>query len=369
VVQPGIPFDPTAAAFFQANELKPDNLAAATSRLFLGVKVECANCHDHPFATWKRQQFWEYAAFFSGVQPQQVRGGVVAPGQEMADRKEIKIPGTDKTVTARFLDGTEPNWKDGVSVRATLAEWLTSPENPYFARATANRLWGHFFGIGLIDPVDELGEDNPPSHPELLDELGRSLARKNFDLKFLIKAITASKAYQLTSRQTHASQEDVRSCGRMNVKGMTPEQLFDSLALATGYRETGQGQPRGIQPFGNARAEFLSKFANYSDKRTEYQTSILQALTLMNGRVVSDSTSVDLTRSQAFAAVLTMPRADDRGRLNAIYLMALSRPMRPSEEARLVPYVSKGGPSGDPQKALADVFWAVLNSSEFILNH
>jgi hypothetical protein len=369
VVQPGNPFDPTPVAFFQANELKPDNLAAATSRIFLGVKLECAGCHDHPFATWKREQFWQYAAFFSGVQPQQVRQGQVVPQQDVADRKEIQIPGTDKTVQARFLDGAEPTWKADVSVRATLAEWLTSPENPYFARATANRLWGHFFGIGLIDPVDEFGEDNPASHPEVLDELGRGLARKNFDLKFLIRTLTASKAYQRTSRQTHASQDDVRAFGRMQVKGMTPEQLFDSLALATGYKEQPPVPGRGFNPLGSARAEFLAKFANYSDKRTEYQTSILQALTLMNGRVVADSTSVDLTRSMAFAAILTKPFTDDRGRLNDLYVMTLSRPMRPSEEARLVPYVSKGGPSGDSKKALADVFWALLNSSEFIMNH
>jgi hypothetical protein len=362
------PEDRTAVAFYQANELKPENLVAATSRIFLGVKLECAQCHDHPFGRWSRRQFWEYTAFFSGIRPRQVRAGVFSPALDNPEVHAIQIPGTEKTVEARFLDGARPEWKPKVSARARLAEWMTAADNPYFARAAANRLWAHFFGIGLVEPVDDLGTENAPSHPELLDELAQAFVRSGFDPKFLIRAITASRTYQLTSAGGHPGPDDPRLFARMALKGLTPEQVFDSLATATGYRE---GQvamlPDGFARVPSPRAGFLARFANASDKRTEHRTSILQALALMNGRFVADATSPE--QSQALAAVLDSPFMDNRQRLDTVFLAALSRPMRPAEAARLLPYVEKGGPSGDPRKALADVFWALLNSSEFILNH
>jgi hypothetical protein len=362
-------FDQGAAAFYQANELLPENVASAASRVFLGVKLECAQCHDHPFAQWKKTQFWEYAAFFSGLRPQVARQGAFSPAQDNAERHEIKIPNTETTVQARYLDGKQPKWDKKPNARKTVAEWMTAADNPYFARAAANRLWAHFFGVGIIDPVDDLGTDNLPSHPELLDELAAELARHRFDLKFLVRAITASKTYQLTSAATHESQNEPQAFARMMLKGLTPEQVFDSLMTATGYREAraGEAVPPGFLNPGTARAEFLSKFANSSDKRTEHQTSILQALSLMNGKFVADATG--LQSSGTLGALLDVPFMDNRGRLDALYLAALSRPMRPQEAARLVPYVNKGGPSGDSRKALADVYWALLNSSEFILNH
>ncbi len=138
------PVDNTGQAFFQANELKPENLAAATSRLFLGVKLECAQCHNHPFAKWQRKQFWEFAAFFSGVGPQAPQQGQVVdddggliPASDAAHRHDIKMPNSEKVVQARVLDGKKPVWKEDVPTRVALAEWMTSPDNPYFARTAA----------------------------------------------------------------------------------------------------------------------------------------------------------------------------------------------------------------------------------------
>lgn len=355
-------------AFYQANEFKPENIAARASRAFLGVNLECAQCHNHPFGQWKRQQFWEFAAFFAGIQGQGQNGFFFA-GQEKPDTREIKIPDTEKLVQARFLDGTEPKWKSDTATRATLAEWLTSTQNPYFARNAANRLWAHFFGIGLVEPVDEFSDENKPSNPELLDELARQLTAHDFDLKYLVKAITLSKTYQLQSAETDKSQNDPRLFAKMAVKGMTPEQLFDSVAAATYYRETqpaNQGRVAVFNQQGGARAEFLAKFAS-QDKKTEHQTSILQALALMNGRLIGDVTSVD--RSQLFAGVLDYPFKDDAQRIDTLYLSTLSRKPTAAEAAKLMDYVKSGGPKGDSKAALADVFWALLNSSEFILNH
>jgi hypothetical protein len=347
-------------AFYQNNEFKPENLAASTSRLFLGVKLECAQCHDHPFNQYTRMQFWELAAFFTGIQRQPRGGFGAAP-------PVLRIPGTNKEVRPRFLDGQEPKSQGGKNNRELLADWLTRPDNPYFARAAANRMWAHFFGIGLIEPVDEPGDDNPPSHPELLDELAREFAAHKFDLKFLVRAITASRTYQLSSTCTDATQNEPRLFARMAVKGLTPEQLFDSLVTATGYRDPTRANPRGFVGPNTPRGEFLAKFAS-QDKRTETHTSILQALALMNGKFIADATSI--SNSETLAAVLDSPFFDTpEKQIEALYLASLSRKPRPAELAPLVNYVTGGGPKKDPRSALADVFWALLNSSEFILNH
>ncbi len=376
---------PTAVGFYLAKELKPEELAASTSRLFLGFKLECAQCHNHPFASWKRDQFWSYAAFFASVEGRR-QGQFTLPGQEKPERRELTIPGTDKVVKAKFLDGKDPVWKPDATPRATLADWMTAADNPYFAKAAVNRLWAYFFGTGLIDPVDEMvGSDNTASHPELLDELARELAAHQFDLKFLVRAITASRAYQLSSAATHKSQDDPRLFARMAVKGLSAEQLFDSLAQATGYQPSAAPvNPRAlVLGAGNpTRTEFLTKFANQSDKSTEVQTSILQALALMNGRFIADATSLE--RSETLAALVDAPFLDTAGRIEALYLATLSRKPRPKEIERLVKYVEKGGATegasgrhepADAGKekqynqALADVFWALLNSGEFFLNH
>jgi hypothetical protein len=347
-----------AAVFFQANEFKPENLAAATSRLFLGMKLECASCHDHPFDKWKRKQFWEFTAFFSGVQP---------TGDEVKERREIMIPSTGATVSAGFLDGTRPSWKPDASTRETLADWVTSPNNPYFARTIVNRMWAHFMGTGIVDPVDDFTIDNMPTHPELLDVLAKQFVAHKYDLKYLIRAITLSKTYQLTSKLTHPSQLEPGSFARMSLKGLTAEQFFDSLALATGYRETEQSaDPRRFG--GNSpRADFLARFANTVGRRTEPQTSILQALAMMNGRFVQDLTSVD--RGELLGAVIDFPHKSDTERVEVLYLSTLSRQPRPEELARTLKYIETGGPGGDKRKAIADVFWALLNSSEFLFNH
>jgi hypothetical protein len=346
----------SAAVFYQANENKPENLAGSTARLFLGVQLECAQCHDHPFARWTRTQFWEYAAFFTDVTPPQGRQGAPAPAPV---RGEIKVPGRDKAVRARFLDGKQPEWKDKAGTRPTLAEWMTAAENPYFASAGVNRLWTHFFGTGLVNPGDSAADDRPASHRELLDELARQFAAHKYDLKFLIRALTASQAYQRTSALSHPSQKDPRLFARMPLRGMSSEQLFDSLAQATEYEEALAGGP---QP---ARGLFLARFAA-QEQKTDYQTSILQALYLMNNEFVADRTSLQKNKT---LATLAEQRTSTARKVESLYLVVLSRKPWPQESERFVKYVEKGGSAGDPKKALADVFWVLLNSPEFLLNH
>lgn len=361
--QPGS--DVTPVSFYQAKQLKPENLAAGTARMFLGVRIECAQCHDHPFDTWKREQFWGYAAFFAGLE-QQGAAGVMNSIRELFDRRDLTIPGTSTTAPASFLDGQKPQWKFRVSSRVTLTEWLVTRDNPYFARTAVNRLWGQFFGLGIVNPVDDFTADNPPSHPELLDDLARDFAEQGFDLKFLIRAITMTRAYQLSSEQTDKSQENPRLFARMSLKGLTPEQLFDSIGQATGYFEPYANRNPFVMGSNTPREEFVNTFDNTRDPVTEQRTTILQALSLMNGAFVSDATSLD--RSATLSAVAEFPQMTTAERVEALYLAALSRQPRSNESERLVKYVDSGGPAKDPKRALSDVFWALLNSSEFLLN-
>jgi hypothetical protein len=310
------------------------------------------------------------AAFYSGVlpnQPVRLVDGRVPPRPQNPGR-EIKIPGKEKIVQAKFPTGEPPLWEDGMDSRAVLAQWVTSRNNPYFARTVANRLWAHCFGIGLLDPCDdEPTEENPIRHPELLADLTQQLIAHDFDLKYLLRSIMLSQAYQRTSMQTHPSQKETHTFARMPVRGLTPEQLFDSLATATGFQAVDQPNVRfvGLNDQ-SARGQFLNRFAT-QDRRTETQTSILQALALMNGRFVSDATS--LRTSTTLAAVADVPFMTTEQKIDTLYLAALSRSPRADERDRLLAYVERGGASNDPGAALSDVFWALLNTSEFLFNH
>jgi Protein of unknown function (DUF1553)/Protein of unknown function (DUF1549) len=351
-------------SFYYAKDMKPENLGAATARLFLGVKLDCAQCHDHPFAKWKREQFWETAAFFGGIDAE-TNMGFIQRVREIKDRRELTISGGKKVVPAVFLDGTEPQWKYDVGSRETLAEWMTSPKNPWFAKATANRVWAYFFGTGLVEPVDDLRDDNPASHPELLDELARQFAAHQFDLQFLIRAVTASRAYQSASAADKDKPDAPRLFARMALRGMTPEQIFDSLSMATGFRDKRPGR-RVFYQDDSLRAEFLKQFAT-TDKRTEFQTSILQSLLLMNGKFTEQVTSPE--RSATLAAVADSPFLSADEKVETLYLAALARTPRSEERERFGRYVRTGGVRGDAKAALGDVFWVLLNSPEFILNH
>jgi hypothetical protein len=352
-------------AFYYAKQLKPENLAAGTARTFLGIHLECAQCHDHPFAKWKRDQFWGYAAFFGGVQR---TGNDENPGviREVTDRRELNIPNTDKVVQAKFLDGKEPEWTRA-GARDTLADWITAKDNTYFARAAVNRLWALFFGIGIVDPVDDIIDDNVPSHPELLDELAADFVNHGYDMKQMIRAITASRAYNLASTGGSPSHDDPRLFARMAMRGLSPEQLFDSLATVTGFAETQNSANIFIDSVNSSRAKFIEKFKGEDDKMIDRQTSILQALTLMNGKIVAEVTNPK--KGRLLAAVAEAPFLDTAGKVEALYLAALSRRPTADESSRMVDYVTKGGASGDASKALSDVLWALLNSGEFLLNH
>jgi hypothetical protein len=359
---------PTPIAFFTTKQIKPENLAAATSRMFMGIRIECAQCHNHPYDSWKQEQFWGYAAFFAGIERiGRNNDGDLVQVKEVVDRRELSIPDRETVVQATYLDGSQPQWKPKISSRRTLAEWLIAKQNPYFAKAVVNRLWGHFFGVGIVEPIDDFGGANKPSHPELLDELATDFVAHDFDLKYLIRGITASKTYQRSSRKTHESQTEPQQFARMSVQGLTAEQLFDSLAMAVGHLESFQV----VQPFNlnqqGPRTEFIELFAPDNNSPTERQTSILRALAMMNGQFTSKVTSLE--QSATLAAIADFPLMKTPDRIETLFLSTLTRKPNSDELDRIKYYVESGGPTKNSKQALADVFWALLNSSEFLFNH
>jgi hypothetical protein len=357
-----------STAFFAAAEGKPENMATATSRVFLGVKLDCAQCHAHPFASWSKDQFWEFAAFFSTSSG----GGRFANKDVKAAVKpfELGIPETQKVVKAKFLDGVQPK-AEGEPLNI-LADWVTSPKNPYFAKAAADHLWSYFFGVGLFEPILEQANDDAVTHPELLDLLANELIDHQFDLKFLIRAIVHTQAYQRTSEGQGHPQE-LRYFARMPVRGMTAEQFFDSFCEATGYREA-QGfrtmNPRQFIRDENAmtpRQQFLFKFTT-SERRHETHTSIQQALFLMNGPFAREQTRVE--SNESLRTLVQSKRESTARKLQTLFLMTVCRLPRPDERERIERYIESRSASGDGgAQAWSDVFWALLNSAEFRLNY
>ncbi|MCA9017388.1 MAG: DUF1553 domain-containing protein, partial [Planctomycetaceae bacterium] len=307
------------------------------------------------------------AAFFSNIDQQQQNGQNV---REVVGKPQIKIPDTNRLVDATFLDGVQPEWdKEQVNPRLRLSEWVTSSQNPYFAKATANRIWSLFFGRGIIDPVDDFSSTNRASHPELLNLLATRFQEHQYDLKYLIREITNSQTYQLSSRQTDPSQSRVEWYGKMPTRGLTAEQIFANLVQATGFfRQTTESNPLLIGSGADTpQAEFYELFKSDSENQLDPKASILQALALMNGSFITNATSLE--QSDVFTAIVDFPEISVEKKIEAFYLSTLSRFPTETESARLTAYVSAEKSDENRTHAYSDLFWALLNSSEFLLNH
>jgi hypothetical protein len=287
-------------------------------------------------------------------------GGVLLQGaaaETTKSRLRDFFPESAKDVPPKFLGGPEPKLSTGEPYRPELAEWMTGPRNPYFARAMVNRTWAQLFGRGFVNPIDDMEVDAIASHPELLDALTKEFVKSGFDVKHLTRCVCASQAYQRTSKPS-GTDSDPALFARMAVKVMTPEQLFDSLGQVTGFdrqaeraRAKAPNRPNGNTP----RDQFVQFFLAGAEQAnaTEYEAGIPQALKLMNSRVVGNPAAV---RS------IAPPGTKPAEAFEAIYLAALSRRPTAAEVTRLKEYVAK---VGTPNEAYGDILWAVLNGSEF----
>ncbi len=339
--------------------LTPAEMTDLVSQYFLGVRLNCAQCHDHPFAGWTQNDYWGVAALFTQIQytdRRQLKSGVIRdePAVDLS-----KLDDADKLRTPRFLDGTQPQTGRDVPHRQTLARWVTSSENPYFARAMVNRMWSQFFGRGLVEPVDDMHEGNPPTHPELLDELTERFVASGFDLRDLCRAICNSATYQRTSMPAPSNEQDATLYSRMTVKVLTPEQFYDSLLVvmpATSERKRFGGND-------DPREEFVRFFRSEGEPNpTAYERGIPQTLRMMN----SPQLFSPLSESAAVRRIIE-PATSAAEAIERLYLHVLAR--RPTDDERRVldNYLTRH--PGEREQAYAEILWALINGSEFSLNH
>lgn len=356
------------ALYYTSLELKPEKLAASTARIFLGLQIECAQCHKHPFDKWTQEDFWSYAAFFAQLEQD---GGMTGPGTlRLLDKSEgdVKIPDTDTVVTPRYPDGHAPGSDEAGTRRQKLAIWMTSRDNPYLARAAVNRVWAHLFGRGFVEPVDDVGDHNPPSHPELFNELTDYFVQNDFKLSALFRLLTNTQAYQRTSRSLSQKAPPPELFAQMAVKTLTAEQLYDCLDRALmrteGERPTFAPAARGL--FDPRRLAFAAKMQMRGQNATEFDAGVLQALTLLNGNETDAATHLERS---ALLAGLEAPHFNDEERIEMLFLATLTRRPTANERSKFVEYVHSGGATKNPQEAFSDVLWALLNSGEFSMNH
>jgi hypothetical protein len=354
---------PNPIAFFAAKDAEPEKIASSSIRTFLGLRLECAECHNHPFDPWTREQFWSQAAFFAGIER---RGkGPFAPLVEVADRIEISLMNTERMVPVQFLDEAEPLPAGTQSPRVEFAAWMTSPSNPYFAKAIVNRVWSQLLGTGLSEPVDDFSAANPPSHPELLDELASAFRESGYDLSLLLRAICRSEAYQRTSRLTEDNQSPPGFFARMAIRPMSPDQFADCILVAI------QAQPADDRVAGDDVEELdrrrILDLLQADGSATDPATSVTQALAFMNGRIVDRATRL-ATNTRLQQILDEFPDSSDR-QIEALFLVTLSRLPTDAERETISATLKSGQSNQERGDQLGNLLWALLNSPEFRWNH
>lgn len=358
---------------------------AVTARLFLGMQVQCTQCHNHPFNDATQNQFWELNSFFkqtaierkrskSGQRPKvQLVNKPVGGFTYFPQRNEVMRVAVPK------FGGTKLPLDPKVNRRKELARLLFEDENRQVARALINRLWSHFFGYGFTRPVDDMGPHNPPSHPELLDRLTGEFIASGYDLKRLIRWICNSRAYQLTSRFNDTNSFDDPAKGhmplfsRMYVKPMTVEQLYDSLLVATKADAVGKKDWESIS---RRRQKWLQQFIHAyqteeNDEASTFDGTIPQALAMMNSELVQNAVS---NQPGTVFHEVAAAKAKETSKIRTLALAALSREPTEKELAAFRKLLRTRPPRGVSRNAkqaqvLQDIFWAYLNSNEFILIH
>lgn len=378
-------FDQNGATNFLLAHLNNQAVPATaiTAKIFLGRQIGCTQCHDHPFNDWKQDAFWSFNSFFQQTKVARVdRSDGAGKMKSQASALETKHVGGPTTfekrnglmqVTFPKFEGTSVSDDADTNRRNELAKLMTAGDKPQVAEAFVNRLWDHFFGFGFTRPVDDMGPHNPPSHPELLDHLAREFVASGYDCKQLIRWICLSDAYQRTSRFGKSNDQDNPETGapplfsRVYVKGMTAEQLYDSLLLATGADKT----PLATGDHDRRRHEWLQQFVHAfqtdeNDESMTFESSITQALLMMNSELTQQALSMD---RGTFLEKLISSRDSEAEKIRRLCLATLTRYPTPKEQQALRRLVHEGTTSRANPAGWQDALWAYLNSSEFVLVH
>ena len=366
----GSVFENPAANYWRASR-DPQDATETTAQLFLGIRIQCAKCHNHPFERWSQDNYYGIAAAFTRVGR---KPGGNATDEEVVFTQtsgEIQQPRTGQTMKVHLLLKGDVNVPDDVDRREVFAKWLTDPSNPFFAKTCVNRIWGHLMGRGIVEPVDDFRDSNPPSNAKLLDELSRQFIQHGYSAKWVMRTIMQSRVYQLSSRKNDFNKDDEIYASHANTRMLTAEQLLDAICAVTGVSEPFAGLPRGtravdlpdpptdnyfLKIFGQPQREMACQ----CERSTE--SNLSQALQMINGPVVHNKLRDDTGR---VPQMLKAGKTDD-AIINSLYLTALSRPPAAEEIAASKAHIAR---SSDRRQALEDIGWAILNCKEFLFQH
>lgn len=355
---------------------------AITAKLFLGLQVQCTQCHNHPFNNWKQNQFWEYNSVFKQCRENITQKYDTKSGRMVFDsvelvRQDFGGPvyfeprnGVMKVAYPKYED-QEINPDPETNRRAEFAKLITAGERTQVADAMVNRMWGNFFGYGFTKPVDDMGPHKAPSHPELLEYLGREFVKKNYDLKELVRWICNSEAYNLTSKMSPKNERDNPANGEtavfthMYVKSLSAEQLYDSLIIATNAHKSGRSNwEQAEQQRRTWMQQFVVAFGtDENDESTTFNGTIPQALMMMNGDLVQNAISID---KGSYLNTVLSDKGNEAMKLRELYMSTLTRQPTGKEGNAAKMLIRR---AKTPIEGYQDLFWALLNSNEFIFNH
>ena len=356
------------AAFFKTLDT-PEVMSRAVSQLFLGVRIECAQCHHHPSERWSQDDYAGLAGFFTGVTVKRLPDGtesIVSRGGT-----DLPHPRTKTPVPARALGAGPAHFASVQDRRHVLATWMTAPENPFFARAIANRMWANYFGRGLVDPIDDQRATNPATNEPLLDALATHLRESRYDLQALTRLMLNSRAYQL-GPAIDTNRDDRQHFSHVRPRALPAEVLLDAISQTTGVPEKFNGWPEGvrsIQVWDNRMPSYFFRIfgrparATVCECERSNEPSISQALHLLNSPEVNDKLS---SRSGIARRLASSPKSDGEI-VEEIYLSTLSR--FPTDQERSVVLSAFSAAESPRHQAIEDILWAVMNTKEFLYNH
>jgi len=357
-----------AATNYYQNESDPLKISENVAQVFMGMRIQCAQCHNHPFDRWTMDDYYGFAAFFSQIG----RKGGEDPREIIIFNSgggDVRHPVGGRVMAPKFLGGAVPD-VNGQDRRIVMAQWLASAENPYFATNLANIVWAHFFGSGIVNEVDDVRVSNPPVNAELLTSLGQRFTEYNYDFKKLVRDICTSRTYQLNTQTNETNASDDRNFSHAALRRLRAEVLLDAITQVTDTKNKFPGLPIGARAVqianGNTSTYFLTAFGRATREsvcacEVKMEPNLSQALHLLNGDTLHSKIAEGKLIERRLAEGVAPPRI-----IEEVYIRCLTR--RPTEQ-ELQQLMTILADEKDDQRVLEDIFWALLNSREFVFNH
>jgi hypothetical protein len=364
--------------YWQSRDDQLHQVTADTAQVFLGLRLQCAKCHHHPYERWGQEDYYGLAGFFTRLGRKsfgQPPPYFASPNVTVGDQNPL----TGRTPEPKFLDGPYGKFTPEQDPRHALVDWMAKPDNPFFARVLVNRLWGHFMGRGLVHEVDDLRESNPPSNPELLDALAKDFVERRFDMKHVVRTIVSSRVYQRSSAPTEDNKQDRQNFARFYARRLIAEVFHDAVDQACGVRTRFGGVSNNARAVDLPHEGFGSYFLDTFDRPrrvTGCECERSSAATLSQVLLLANSDEIEnkLAAGDGRVAKLLSAKQSPEEAIVEMYLAAYSRrPTRQELEANVKYVASQQDPNvasqQAKQQALEDVLWTLINSKEFMFNH